>query len=261
MRSRSLGSRSAALLAVSLLVLARAARADDIIVMTSGAFTAAYLELAPGFERSTKHKVITAATSMGTGADSIPSRLQRGQPADVVIVAADALDGLIRQGTVVAGSRVDLARSGIGMAVRAGARKPDISSVEALKRTLLEAKSVAYSASVSGDYLVNELFPRLGIAGQLKGKGQRIERERVGAVVARGDAEIGFQQISELLPVPGIEFVGPLPPEAQRVTVIAAGIAVSSKHAEQAHAFIGFLASPAASSAVAKSGMEPVAVR
>jgi molybdate transport system substrate-binding protein len=252
-----IAKRFTAPLLVILLVRAATAYADDIIVMTSGAFTAAYLDLAPGFERSTNNKLMTAATSMGTGADSIPSRLARGEPADVVIVAADALDQLIKDGRVMAGSRVDLARSSIGMAVRAGARKPDISSVEALRQTLLAAKSVAYSASVSGDYLVGELFPRLGIADQLKSKSRKIERERVGAVVARGDAEIGFQQISELLPVLGIDVVGPLPPEVQRVTVFSAGIASRSTHIAAAQAFVRFLASPAASAAVVKSGMEP----
>lgn len=248
----------AALLIAALLLQAAAAYADDVVVMTSGAFTAAYLELGKGFERASKNTLVTAATSMGTGADSIPSRLARGESVDVVIVAADALDELIKQGMVMAGSRVDLARSSIGMAVRAGARKPDITSVEGLKRALLEAKSVAYSASVSGDYLVGEVFPRLGIADQLKNKSQRIERERVGAVVARGDAEIGFQQISELLPIDGIELVGPLPREVQRVTVFSAGIAAGSKHTAAARALIRFLASSTASSTVVKSGLEPI---
>ncbi len=246
------------LLVFALLWQAPATRVDEVIVMTSGAFTAAYQALAPSFERSANNKVITATTTMGTGAESIPNRLRRGETADVVIVAAEALDDLIKDGVVVAGSRVDLARSTIAMAVRAGARKPDISSADALKRALLDAQSVAYSASVSGDYLVNELFPRLGIAGQMAGKGRRIERERVGAVVARGDAEIGFQQLSELLPVPGIEIVGPLPAEAQRVTIFAAGIATHSAHPDAARAFIRFLASPAAADVVLRSGMEPL---
>ena len=259
MMPRSFAIRAALLIA--LLLRVTAAYAQDVVVMTSGAFTAAYLELAKDFERATKNKLITAATSMGTGAASIPSRLGRGETADVVIVAADSLDELIKQGLVVPGSRVDLARSSIGMAVRAGARKPDITSVEGLKRALLEAKSVAYSASVSGDYLVGELFPRLGIADQLKSKSQRIERERVGAVVARGEAEIGFQQISELLPIQGITLVGPLPPEVQRVTVFSAGIAASSKHTAAARALVRFLASPAASSTVTKSGMEAITTK
>jgi len=249
--------RHAAIL-TALLLLGRsvALRADEIVVMTSGAFTAAYLELAPAYEHAVKDKLITATTSMGTGAESIPSRLQRGEAADVVIVPADALESLIKAGSVLAGSRVDLARSAIGMAVRSGAPKPDIRSVEALTRTLLAAKSVAYSASVSGDYLSNELFPRLGVVEELKATGMRIERERVGAVVARGDAEIGFQQISELLPIAGIDIVGPLPPAVQRVTVFAAGIATNSRHPEAARAFIRFLASPEAAGVVAKSGLE-----
>ena len=248
----------AVLLVVVLLLQVTPAHADDVVVMTSGAFTAAYLELAGAFERASKDRLVTAATTMGTGADSIPRRLARGESVDVVIVAADALDALIKEGLVVAGSRVDLARSSIGMAVRAGARKPDITSVEGLRRTLLDAKSVAFSASVSGDYLVGELFPKLGIADQLKGKSQRIERERVGAVIARGDAEIGFQQISELSPIEGIDIVGPLPPEVQRVTVFSAGIATGSQHAAAARALVMFLASPAASGTVVKSGMEPM---
>jgi molybdate transport system substrate-binding protein len=260
MRPRSSAATSALLIVVLWLRVA-AVYADDVVVMTSGAFTAAYLELAKGFERASKNRVVTAATSMGTGADSIPSRLARGETADVVIVAADAIDQLIQQGLVVSGSRVDLARSSIGMAVRAGERKPDITSVEGLKQALLAAKSVAYSASVSGDYLVGELFPRLGIADQLKGKSQRIERERVGVVVARGDAEIGFQQISELLPIDGIDLVGPLPPEAQRVTVFSAGIAAASTHQAAARALIRFLASPAASGTVSKSGLEPIGAK
>ena len=261
MRMTSVVSRNAALLVLSMLFFVRTASADDIRVMTSGAFTAAYLELLPQLERIIKGKVVTAATSMGTGSDSIPSRLERGEVVDIVIVADDALNQLIKDGRVLANSRVELARSGIGMAVRAGAPKPDISSLNALTRTLLQAKSVAYSASVSGLYISTELFQRLGIADGMRGKSRRIDRERVGAVVARGEAEIGFQQISELLPVPGIQYVGPLPPEVQRVTVFSAGVAASSKDAEAARALIRFLASSEAAAIVAKSGLEPMAPR
>ncbi len=261
MRTRSCVSRTIALVVAGTLLLVGTASADEIRVMASGAFAAAYLELIPQLERVTKGKVVTAATSMGTGSDSIPSRLQRGEAVDVVIVAEAALERLIEDGRVVAESRVDLARSGIGMAVRAGARKPDISSVEALKRTLLEAKSIAYSASVSGLYLSTELFQRLGIADQVMGKSRRVERERVGAVVARGEAEIGFQQVSELLPVPGLDYVGPLPPEVQRVTVFSAGVTVGSKNPDEARALIRFLASPEAAGTVTKSGLEPIRPR
>jgi molybdate transport system substrate-binding protein len=143
------------------------------------------------------------------------------------------------------------------MAVRAGARRPDISSIEALTRTLLQAKSIAYSASASGVYLSTELFPRLGIADRIKNKSKRIESERVGAVVARGEAEIGFQQISELLPVPGIDYVGPLPPGAQQVTVFSAGIAAGARSPDAARALITFLSSPAVLPAITKTGLEP----
>jgi len=257
----SRASRIAALIVVSLLFHAGRGHADDIRVMTSGAFTAAYLELVPELERETKEKIVTAATSMGTGQDSIPIRLQRGEAVDVVIVAAAALDDLIKAGTVVNGSRVDLARSAIGVAVRAGAPVPDISSPDALKRALLQAKSIAYSASVSGDYVSTELFQRLGIAAETLGKSRRIEGERVAAVVARGEAEIGFQQISELLPVAGITYVGPLPNEIQRVTVFSAGVAVSAKSPDAARALIRFLASPAAAAAIEKTGLEPLTIR
>ena len=256
MRSRI--SRRAALLVACLLIFVRTAAADDIRVMTSGTFTAAYLELRPQLERSLKVKIVTTATSMGVGSESIPSRLERGEAVDVVIVADDALNQLIKNGRVLADSRVELARSGIGMAVRRGAPKPDISSVEALKRALLQAKSIAYSASVSGQYLTTELFPRLGIADQVMGKSRRIDRERVGAVVGRGEAEIGFQQISELLPEPGIDVVGPLPSEAQRVTVVSAGVAAGSKNADAARALIRFLASSEAAGTVKASGLEPM---
>lgn len=163
------------LVVCGLLFCEGAAYGQDVKVMISGGFTAAYLEVVPAFERATGSKVVTSfGASMGNAPGSIPVRLQRGELADVVILAGSALDNLIAEGKVLAGSRVDLARSSIGMVVRAGARKPDISSVEALTRTLLQAQSIAYSASASGTYLSTELFPRLGIADQLKAKSQRI---------------------------------------------------------------------------------------
>jgi molybdate transport system substrate-binding protein len=235
---------------------------DDIRVMTSGAFTAAYLELIPRLELLIKKKVVTAATSIGTGENSIPNRLRRHEPVDVVIVADSVLLGFIKDGLIMAGSYTPVARSAIGVAVRAGAPKPDISTVEGLKRTLLQAQSIAYSASVSGDYVSTELFRRLGIADQVSSKSRRIEGgERVGAVIARGEAEIGFQQISELLPIPGIDHVTPLPPDLQKVSVFSAGVAVSSRDADTAHAFIKFLGSPEASGAITNSGLEPIGSR
>jgi len=233
-------------------------RADEIKVVTSGGFTAAYLELVPAYESSTHNKLVTEfGPSMGTTHNAIPIRLDRGEAIDVVIMAAPALDDLIKQGKVRAGSRVDLVRSLIGMAVKAGAPRPDISSVDALKHTLLAAKTIAYSDSASGVYLSTELFPKLGIADQIKSKSKKIEADPVGGVVATGEFEIGFQQISELRPVKGIDIVGPLPPGAQKVTVFAAGIPTSATHPEAAKALIEWLASPVAYSAIKKSGLEP----
>jgi molybdate transport system substrate-binding protein len=235
------------------------ATTDEIRVMTSGAFTAAYLELIPRLELLTKKKLVTAATSIGTGENSIPNRLRRGESADVVIVADAVLVGFINDRLVMAESYTPLARSAIGMAVRRGAPKPDISTVDALKHTLLQAKSIAYSASVSGDYVSTELFQRLGIADQVLSKSRRIEGgERVGAVVARGEAEVGFQQISELLPIPGIDHITPLPPEVQKLSIFSAGVALNSRNRDAAHAVIRFLSSPEAAGAITNSGLEPI---
>jgi molybdate transport system substrate-binding protein len=242
----------------SVLVVVTKARADEIKVVTSGGFTAAYLELVPEYEASTHNKLATEfGPSMGTTHNAIPIRLERGEAIDVVIMAGPALDDLIKQGKVRAGSRVDLVKSYIGMAVKAGAPRPDISTVDALKKTLLAAKSIAYSDSASGVYLSTELFPKLGIVDQIKNKSRKIEADPVGGVVATGEFEIGFQQISELRPVKGIDIVGVLPPGAQRVTIFAAGIPTTATHPDAAKALIEWLASPAAYTAIKKSGLEP----
>ena len=249
---------TAALALSAALVAASAARAAEIHVVTSGAFTAAYLELAPEYERATHNKLLTEfGPSMGTTHNAIPIRLQRGEAIDVVIMAAPALAGLIQQGKVRPGSRVDLVQSKIGMAVKAGAPQPDIRTLEAFKRTLLAAKSIGYSDSASGVYLSTELFPKLGVWERIKQKSRKIEADPVGAAVARGEIEIGFQQISELRPVKGIDIVGALPAGAQRVTVFAAGIPVTAKHPDAAQALIRWLVSPAAYPAIEKSGLEP----
>ena len=256
--SRRCLTRIAALTLAGLLMSAAAARAATIKVVTSGAFTAAYLELVPEFESATHNRLVTEfGPSMGTTHNAIPIRLERGEAIDVVIMAGPALANLIEQGKVKADSRVDLVQSRIGMAVKAGAPKPDISTIDALKRTLLEAKSIAYSDSASGVYLSTELFPKLGVAEKIKDKTRKIEADPVGGVVATGAVEIGFQQISELRPVKGIDIVGELPVGAQKVTVFAAGIPLSAKNPEAAKRLIQWLASPAAYSAIKKSGLEP----
>jgi len=227
--------------------------------MTSGAFTAAHLVLVPQLERLTKKKVVTASTSIGTGENSIPNRLKRGEIVDIVIVAEHVLRRFIDERLVLAEGHALVARSTIGMAVRAGASKPDISSVGALRRTLLEAESIGYSASVSGQYLTTELVQRLGIAERVLPKSRLIGGgERVGAVVARGEVEIGFQQMSELLPVKGIDHITPLPPEVQKITSFAAGVAASCPDPALARSVIEFLGSPAAAKAITNSGLDPV---
>jgi molybdate transport system substrate-binding protein len=258
-KSISANFRKLALGFVTALLLAGSANAAEVRVMISGGLTAAYKELVPEFERLTGNKVLTAyGPSMGTTVNAIPVRLERGEAADVLIMVGYALGDLVKQGKVVADSRVDLVKSPIGIAVKSGAPKPDISSVDAVKRALLATKSIAYSDSASGVYVSTEMFEKLGIADAMKDKARKIPATPVGEIVARGDAEIGFQQISEMLPVSGIDIVGQLPPELQKITVFSAGIASVSREPDAGRALIKFLASPAASAAIIKSGMEPI---
>lgn len=236
------------------------ASAEELRVMSAGGMAATHFALVSSFERATGHTVVTDATSNGLGSASISSRVRRGEPVDVVILARDILDELIAEGLVVASSRVDLAHSSIGMAVRRGAPKPDIGSIDALKRALLQARSIAVSPQVSGIYLTTEVFPSLGIAEQMLKKTTRVDVGRVGTVVARGDAELGFQQISEILEIPGVELVGPLPPGAQRVTLFSAGVVTASRHPEAARALIENFRSANGLETLAKNGLAPVSV-
>src|ERR1700693_1468146 len=251
--------RSLALGLTAALLLAGSADAAEVRVMISGGLTAAYNALVPEFERLTRNKVLTAyGPSMGTTVNAIPIRLARGEPADVLIMVGYALGDLVKQGKVIADSRVDLVKSPIGIAVRSGAPKPDISSADAVKRALLAAKSIAYSDSASGVYVSTEMFEKLGIADAMKDKAKKTPATPVGEIVARGDAELGFQQIAELRPVSGIDIVGQLPPDLQKITVFSAGIATVSKEPDAGRAVIKFLASPAARDALVKSGLEPI---
>jgi molybdate transport system substrate-binding protein len=256
----SLNFRAAALGVTAALWLAGTAHAAEVRVMISGGLSAAYNALVPEFEKATGNKVLTAyGPSMGTTTNAIPMRLERGEPADVLILVGYALGDLIKQGKVVPDSRVDLVNSKIGIAVKAGAPRPDISSPDAIKRALLAAKTVAYSDSASGVYVSTEMFEKLGIADAMKDKAKKIPATPVAEIVARGEAEIGFQQISELKPVAGIDIVGPLPDALQKVTVFSAGIATVSKEPEAGKALIKFLASPAAKDLIVNSGLEPIA--
>lgn len=223
---------------------------STIKVMASAAFREAYLELVPQFERASRHEV----TTLWVPSVQMMSRLKGGETVDLVILSAASLDELVTAGIIA--RRVDLARSGIGIAVRAGAPKPDISSGDAVKRAVLAAKSVVYSTGPSGIYLAG-LFERMGIATQLEPKLKRVQGEPAAGVVARGEAEIGFQQMSELLPVPGIDIVGPLPPDIQQITAFSAGLHVAAGEADAAKALVRFLTAPAAAPVIRKKGMEP----
>jgi molybdate transport system substrate-binding protein len=230
----------------------------ELRVMTSGAFTGAHLALLPQVEQLTGQKVLTLTTSIGTGETSIPNRLKRGEVADVVIVVSKNMREFFDAGYVLEAGSKPLASSTIGIAVRAGAAKPQIGSVEAFKQFMLEAKSLAYSASVSGTYLMTELFPRLGIFDAMQPKCIWVGNgQRTAAVVARGEAEVCCQQISEMLPVAGIAHITPLPAELQKVSLYIAGIAANSTNKVAAAQMIALLASPAAAAAIRQSGLEP----
>ena len=266
MKQKSFARRSSGLAGVAALLIAAAAPAADVHVMISAGFYQAYSELAPAFERSSGHRLVTTrGPSLGDSPEAIPSRLKRGEPADVVIMVGASIDDLSRQGLVRAGSKVDLARSQIGMVVRAGADKPDIGSVDAFRRALLNAKSIAYSDSASGIYLSTTLYTKLGIAEQVAGKSRKVRGppsgEPVAAVVARGEAEIGFQQVSELIHVPGVTFVGAIPAELQPGFSFAGALTSTARQPEAASALIRFLASPEAAPVILKAGLTPLSAR
>jgi molybdate transport system substrate-binding protein len=254
------------MLGVAALLTAGRAAAADVRVMISAGFYGVYSELGPAFERASGHHLVTTrGPSMGDSPEAIPARLERGEAADVVILDGGAADELGRRELLQADSKIELARSLIGMAVRAGAEKPDIGSVETLRSTLLAAKSIAYSDSGSGTYLATTLFPRLGIVDQIAGKSRKVRGppsgEPVAKVVARGEAEIGFQQVSELIHVPGITFVGTLPAEVQPTFSFAAALTRNVGEPEAARALIRFLSSAEAAPVILKAGLMPLPER
>jgi len=221
-----------------------------IKVMLSAAFKEAYLELVPQFERATGHQV----ENLWVPSVQMMNRLKGGETVDLVILSAAALEDLRKAGIV--SERTDLAKSGIGVAVKAGAPKPDISSSAALKRAVLAAKGIAYSTGPSGIYLI-KLFERMGIAEQIQSRVKQVQGVPAGTVAARGEAELAFQQVSELLPVPGIDFVGPLPPDVQEITTFSAGLHAKAPHPDAARALVKHLTAPAAAPVIRKKGMEP----
>jgi molybdate transport system substrate-binding protein len=232
----------------------------EVAVVTSGGLAAAYDALAPRFQDETGIRLVTAyGASTGGAPDSIPARLERGERFDVLIMSQAGLNELTARGLVRADSRVDLASSSIGVAVREGAPLPDIGTPEAFAETLLAAESIGYSASVSGTYVSTELFPRLGVAEQLAPKSRRIVSERVAAVVARGEIGIGFQQVSEILSIEGAAYAGPIPEEYQRVTTFSAGITADAENPDGAQRLMDFLSSAEAAPTIAETGLDPVA--
>jgi len=239
--------------AAAALLLPTLSSAVEIRVLASGATRDAYVEAVPQFEKATGHTVVTT----WTGSANIKKRIAAGEVYDLVIVGAPVIDAFVQQGKVVAGSRVDLMKSGVGVGVRAGASRPDISSSGNLKKAVLEAKSIGYSTGPSGDYVI-KLLERMGIADQVRPKLKQVPSgERIGTFITSGEAEIGFQQVSELIDAPGVDYLGPLPPEVQQTTVFSAGIHSGAKEAKAAKELVEFLTGPAAASAIRKHGMEP----
>src|SRR4051812_33922783 len=260
--------RSALRLLVAFVLVAGAAAANaaDIKVMISAGFFHVYSELGPAFEKATGHHLITTrGPSLGDSPEAIPARLTRGEEADVTIMDGAGADFLIAHSLVRAESRMPLAESFIGMVVRAGQPKPDIGTVDALRKTLLAAKSIAYSDSSSGTYLSTVGFKKLGVAEEIAGKTRKVRGppsgEPVAAVVARGEAEIGFQQVAELIHVPGADFVGTVPSEIQPPTFFVGALPKGSEHQDAAVALLRFLSSPDAASVITKAGLKPLAAR
>ena len=239
--------------AAAMVIGTATAHAAEIKVIASAAVKDVVLDLIPAFERSSGHKV----TTIWAGTEAITKRIGGGEVVDIVLIAAPNIDKLISEGRLVAGSRADVAKSGIGVAVRAGLPQPDISSGEAVKKAVLAAKSIAYSSGPSGFYLA-ELFKKMGIADQIKDKvKQTPSGVQVGEVVARGEADLGFQQVSELLHLKGIDYLGPLPADIQHLTVFSAGLHTAATAPEAAKALMKFLTGPEAGPIIKKSGMEP----
>lgn len=266
-RPSSLLNRRTLLLATSLALLAGCAQPPSqptastapVRVMTSGGFAEAHQRLAPEFSKATGIPVETAlGSSMGSSPTSIPNRMEKGEVADIVILARPALDQLAQQGYVKQGSQVDLVRSAIGLSVKKGAPVPDISTEEKFKQVLLNAKSIAYSASASGTYFETEMLKKLGIHDQVMPKSRKIVTDRVGTIVARGEAEIGLQQVSELLPIEGATFVGKLPESVQLYTFFSAGVARNSTNPRGLESLLKFYTSPAARKTIEETGLEPV---
>jgi len=235
------------------------AASAQLNVLISGGFSGAYEQLLPEFERTSGIKVTTGSgASQGTGPQTVAAQLARGVPADVVILSREGLSELIAAKRIAAGTDVDLARVPLGVAVRAGTPKPDVSTVEAFKQLLLKAKTIAVPGSTSGIWLMNDLFPRLGIAEKINVKAAPRGKDATG-MVAAGGADLAVMPISEILHAPGVDFAGSIAPEIQFVQTFSAAVVAGSGDLEGSKRLIEFLSSASASEAIRNSGMEPVA--
>lgn len=251
--------KTTALAALAAFALAASAHASDLHVVASGGFAQAYKDLSAPYERASGDRLVSAwGPSMGTTKNAIPARLARGEAIDVVIMVGDALDKLMAEGRLEPGSKVVLANSPIACAVRHGAAKPDISTVDGLRQAFLGASHVAYSDSASGEYIKHQLLDKLGIRQQMEGKAAQIPATPVGEIIAHGEADFGCQQKSELKPVQGIDIVGVLPEEVQLKTQFSGAIVRGASHPEAGAALLRFLASPANAAAIEATGLEPV---
>jgi len=247
--------RTRVLIAASLVSAAMitTTNAAEIQLLSSTAMREALDEVVPGFEKQSGHKVTISFYPAAT----LVIKVKEGVPADLVMTTPDNIETLTKDGKLVAGSRVDFAHSSVGVAVRAGAPKPDISTPDGLKNALLAAKSVGVSKGPSGVYLM-KLMDQLGIADQIKAKTVSPDLGvRVGTLVAKGEAEIGVQQVNELLPIAGIDFVGKLPKELRTVIVYGAARGTNAKEWSAAEALVKYLTSPAAAAILKKLGLDP----
>ncbi|CAM2339053.1 substrate-binding domain-containing protein [Burkholderia vietnamiensis] len=233
--------------------------ADEIHVLATGALRGAFERLVPAFEQASGHHLdIAWGPSYGTSPDALPVRLRNGAAADVCFMIKPALEHEVDAGRFAPATLEDIAATGIGVAVRQGVAVPDVHTVDALRRALLNAKSVAFSEGASGTYIVGTLFDKLGISEQMKAKSVLVRgKELVGTALARGDAELGLQQISELKVTPGIDFAGPLPAQVQKTSVIASAIAANAGAADASRAFVAFLKRAPAAAVLQGSGLEP----
>jgi molybdate transport system substrate-binding protein len=251
-------SLAAGFVLLSAMAAAAQAPAAHLKLLTSGGFAAPLAEILPDFEKASGISIeVARGASQGPGPDTIGAQLRRNVPADMVIMSREGLNDLIAQGMIVPHSDKDLASTPLGMAVRAGAPKPDISSLDAFRQTLLQAKSVTFPASTSGIFLAKTVFPRLGVASEMTAKSSNAGV----AAVARGEAELAIQPESEVLHAPGTDFVGVLPTQVQFVSVFSAAVTVHSDNAAAARQLIDFLASAKAAGAMNHNGMSPMGAR